>query len=343
MADERYKIGIDFGGSHFGVGLTDSFGNIISKIDKNFDFSSMENQKEKEEAIIDTLIPIINDCIEEAKIDRTALDFIGVGAPGVCKGTKMIYLINIGIKNFDIGEALRNRYDELGLDEARVKIVVENDGNCAAVGEMELGALKGAKNGVHLVYGTGLGAGLILNGKLYKGEHNSAGEVGHVLDENRGHLETKVSVKRLRETVSDILNLKMTIDGIELEGIIDRVYDRVDYKIVERIQNKNSNVLELLNEKNSEEIKETYETYKDNLALSLINIVNTFDPKRISIGGSLSYFIEKDLDEIVRKVNEECYYKTEENPEGIAYEIVKAALGNDAGIIGAALLEKYIV
>jgi len=312
-------------------------------MDIDIDLSNMDNQQEKEKVIIDTLVLEINECVQKAQIDRGAIDFIGVGVPGSYSGTKVLFLINVGIKNFDIGEALKNRYAELGFQEDRVNIVVENDGNCAVVGELALGALRGVENGINLVYGTGLGTGFILNGKLYKGENNSAGEMGHMLDDERVHAETKTSVKRLRENISNILNLSETIDGIELVAILNRIYNRDNYEIIEEIDKKGSKVLEILNDINSQEIRNLYETYKEKVVLSLINVVNTFDPKRISIGGSLSYFIGPDLEQIVKEVNRDCYYKkNQENRDEINYEIVIAKLGNDAGIIGAAMLEKYI-
>lgn len=156
-------------------------------------------------------------------------------------------------------------------------------------------------------------------------------------------LESLCSVKRLRENVSNILSLNMTIDGIELVGILNKVYNREDDKVIEKLNSKESIVLEVITEKSSQEIKELYEEYKKDVILSLINAINVFDPKRISIGGSLSYFIEADLPEIVRRVNEGCFYKEpKEHIDEFDYEIVKAMLENDAGIIGAAMLEEYI-
>lgn len=257
----------------------------------------------------------------------------------------------MGLKDFDIGEALRSKFNELGLNED-IKILVENDANCAAVGELASGALKGITNGMNIVFGTGVGAGIILNGKLYKGENNCAGEIGHiVIDKNSsikcgcgefGCLEILCSVKRLRENVSNILSLNVTIDGMELVGILNRVYNRENSKVEAEIINKGSKVLELLNEMNVQAIRDLYETYKEDLIVSLVDVINMFDPKRISIGGSLSYFIEPDLENIVKKVNEHSFYK-ESNNDKLNYEIVKASLENDAGLIGAAMLEKYSI
>lgn len=81
MLDEKYKIGIDFGGSHFGVIITNESGEVFSKSHINMDLSNIINQEEKEKIIIENIVPIIENCIEEGKVDRNLINFIGVGVP----------------------------------------------------------------------------------------------------------------------------------------------------------------------------------------------------------------------------------------------------------------------
>ena len=309
-----YKIGIDYGGSHIAVALTYEEGDILAKssIDVNtLDWNSMAGEK-----LTEMTVSLIKYCINESRINPASIDFVGIGIPGTPDVTKIQFLANMGIRNFDIGKELQNRFDEIGLEKDNIKISLANDADCAAVGEFVRGALRGSKYAINIVFGTGVGAGIIINRELYNGAHGSSGEIGHMtIDKNsniqcgcgrRGCLETLCSVKRLRENISSKLGLDKVIEGTELK--------------------------ELLESGESSEISDLWATYKENLVLCLINMVNIFDPEKISIGGSLSYLIESDLADINKKVNEGCFNK-EAN-----YKIVKAKLENDAGLIGAAML-----
>ena len=131
-----------------------------------------------------------------------------------------------------------------------------------------------------------------------------------------------------------------TFDGKDGYVSMNQIIRKIDIGHITDIHFK---IIELVNERNSKEIEELYETYKENVALSLISVINMFDPKRISIGGSLSYFVEADLEEIVRRVNESTFYRGTGENNIVNYEIVKAILENDAGLIGAAMLEKYTI
>lgn len=158
-----------------------------------------------------------------------------------------------------------------------------------------------------------------------------------------GCLETFCSVKRLKQAISNELKLNYIIKGTELVEILNIIYE-LDGKKINNIDSNEYDtfeILKLLNDENINMIKSIYEAYKENLIVSLINIINIFDPERISIGGSLSYFIERDLEDINKKVNERCIYKEYGN-DIQSYKIVKAKLENDAGLIGAAMMQKYV-
>lgn len=144
--DNGYKIGIDLGGSHIGIVITDSYGNILNKKSKDIDLSYIENSNEKQKQIIDTIVSLIKCCANEIKIDTNRINFIGIGVPGLHKDTTIKHLTNIEVKDFDIGKLLKERYEDLGLDSQIAKIQVENDGNCATIGESIVGSLKDVTN-----------------------------------------------------------------------------------------------------------------------------------------------------------------------------------------------------
>lgn len=141
LEDKRYKIGVDFGGSHCGVGITDNEGEVLNIKHINIDVTKMSNQEEKKQVIVDTIIQIIGEAIKDSDVKVDNIDFIGVGVPGSYKGTKILNLPNVGLKDFDIGDALRNSLNQLGLNKD-IKIVIENDANCAAVGELSIRSIK---------------------------------------------------------------------------------------------------------------------------------------------------------------------------------------------------------
>ena len=145
MSDERaYNVGIDLGGSHIEAAIADSNGNIISCVSQDV----ISKTKEQVTAIISHLL---QKCLDESKINIEQIKFIGIGVPGSFEGTIIKKLINIGLENFDIGEALRH------IVASDVKIMLENDAHCAAIAELALGSLKGVEHAIMLTFGTGVG------------------------------------------------------------------------------------------------------------------------------------------------------------------------------------------
>lgn len=378
IKEKFYRVGIDIGGSHIAAIIIDNEGNIIGKAEKNEDISRKSNDKkgnkysEKEIRLIDIIEKLVKNIINETGIDSKRIESFCAGVPGTYKGTTMKDIPNANIKNFEYGKAIRERFINLGIKE-NILVLLENDANCAAIGEFAKGVLKGIENGINIVVSTGIGAGLIINGKLYKGANNAAGEIGHiVIDKNaetmcncgrRGCSEVFSSLQRLRinmskelDLIKDVIREKdspKVLDGKELELLLGYIYnievpDRIKKHVEERDENeelsRSKGILELMKDGHLEKIKDMFEIFKSNLVQILANIVNIYAPEKISIGSAFSYFAEPYLPEIMQRVAEESLYKEYDKNGKIKqiHEITIAKLRNDAGLIGAAMLPEYL-
>lgn len=201
MMDKEVVLGIDIGGSFTKVGLVTQKGEIVAKTvfktDAQQPFSSFMKKLEQE---VDTLTSGLE--------SGTSILFVGVGAPNANPYTGQIE--NPPNLNWGALTPLAKTVNQA----FKLPVTIANDANAAALGEMLFGAAKGMKNFVALTLGTGLGSGIIADGKLLIGEHGAAGELGHVnVDPHgrscncglRGCLETYASVTGIKRTVFELM------------------------------------------------------------------------------------------------------------------------------------------
>lgn len=314
-------IGIDLGGTSIKAGLVDFEGNILRQ-------NSRPTRIEKGH------ISIINDIAEQIEelagaqgIPIEYIHSIGIGVPGLAEYDtgKVIYCSNLSWKNIELGREL---YSRLGR-----KVYVENDATVAGLAESLFGSTKGAVNSVLITLGTGIGSGIIINGRIYSGSHAAGSEIGHMIVGenfydcncgNNGCFETlasatsiiRYSQHRIKEygESSQILELAGNkIENITAENIFDAAKSGDDLAL------------------------EAVDRMCKYLAKGIMNIYNVLDPDIIALGGGVSKagdFLLKRVKENVAKM----IYTTD-----IKYgDIVIASLGNNAGIVGSAFLGYYI-
>jgi len=298
-------FGIDLGGSHIGIGLVKEDYQIIEK--KEFNFTYDYDKK----FIVNTCIQMINEILDNQKLSLFQIDYIGIGCPGRITDTKIIKANNMGLYNFEIIEEFRKN-----PGYSTIPIYLENDANCATVAEFLCGSLNGVNNGIMLTIGTGIGAGIIINKKLYKGNNGTAGEIGHMCIKKdglectcgqKGCFEKYASMKALKTRITKELGLSKEISGQEISILLD---------------NGNIDVINIFNE------------IKESLVLGIVNVINLFDPEKVVIGGSMAYYKQWLIDDLNILVNQKLYNN------GYIYPIEFATAGNDAGIIGAAFQNK---
>ena len=312
-----YTIGIDLGGTNIAVGLV-SENKIIKKA------TTPTLAKREPEEIVKDMAKLCHQVIEEASLKVSDIAFCGISTPGIANNDagRVEYANNLPFSFFPIAEILK-KYIPFE------KVYIANDANAAAKGEAECGAAAGSRCSVMITLGTGVGGGIIIDKKVYAGFNNAGGELGHIVIVQggrqctcgrRGCWETYSSATGLILTTKEkMLETKDTIMWDMCEGSIDKISGKTAFKAA-RAGDKAG--------------KEVVDDYVKMLGCGLTNIVNIFQPEILSIGGGVCNEGDYLLDPVKEIVYRE-QYSAENVPDT---KIVIAQLGNDAGIIGAAML-----
>ena len=162
-----YYLGIDLGGTNIAAGIVDKKGNVIKK-------ASTPTLKERDpEEIVKDMIEVSKKVIEDAKLSVSDIVGVGVGCPGIVdnKSGVIKHLSNVGMSNFPLRERLSEVF--------KTKISIENDANAAALGEYKLYG-NNSESFIFITLGTGIGGGIIINGKIYSGFNGAGAEIGHM-------------------------------------------------------------------------------------------------------------------------------------------------------------------
>lgn len=313
-----YRVGVDLGGTNIAVGVVDDDYKIIGlgKV--------KTNAPRPAEEIFDDITKAIHLAVEDAGLTMDDIASIGVGTPGsINKDT--------GIIEFSNNLAFDNVPAKAMLEERTGKpCAFENDANAAALGEAYAGAGKGAKDLIAVTLGTGVGSGIILDGKVLCGSNFTGGEIGHtviMVDGEQCNCGRKGCWERYASATALISQTKAKMqecpDSLmwaEVDGDIEKVGGRVAFNAMY---------------KGDKAAKEVVDKYINYVAVGVTNIINTFQPDVVCIGGGISNEGDNLLNPIREFVARERYSKYAKKQT----EICKAVLGNDAGIIGAALVE----
>jgi len=315
-----YRVGVDLGGTNIVSAVIDESYRIISKS------RVKTNSPRPAEEIFDDIAKTVKDAVEGANLTIDQIKSIGIGTPGsVNKATGVIeYSNNLG---FDKVPALAMLKEKTGCDN----IYFDNDANCAALGEAVAGVGRGVKNFIAITLGTGVGSGIVVNGKLVVGLNYAAGEMGHhVIVYNgkpctcgrRGCWEAYASATALIAQTKEAMLLHPYSKMWELtDSNLNNVSGRTAFDAMRA---------------GDETAAKVVETYIGYLACGVTNIVNTFQPDILCIGGGIGNEGENLLAP-VRKILENQRYSIHAEKQTI---LCSAILGNDAGIIGAALLDE---
>jgi glucokinase len=315
----RYDIGIDLGGTNIVAGVVDESGKILNRVNKPTDAGREPKH------IIKDMAELALAAAEKTGVAIGDVGSVGVGVPGAANADTGIveYAPNLYWKNVPLAEAL-------GAEIGR-PVHIGNDANAAAYGEYTSGAGKDHGSVVAVTLGTGIGGGAIENGKLLTGFNHAGMEVGHMVIRRGGRAcpcgrlgcwERYASATGLiittRSAMGDDKNTKLW----ELvDGDIGKVEGRTAFDAMKG---------------GDETAKAVVDTYIDDLACGVINLINIFQPNILCLGGGVADEGEILLAPLRAKVMEEVFSKNSEKNT----EIVKARLGNGAGVIGAAHLYK---
>ena len=310
-----YYIGVDIGGTGVQAGVVDENGQILFRKECPTDILSGF------EKIMEDINKLVRNMLEENGVQISEIKSIGFGVPSFINKKGQVTCVNLGWKEEDFINTLKSKFPE-------TNVYAENDATVAALAEAKAGSMKGCDVGVMYTLGTGVGGGIIINGKVFNGAHNMGSEIGHVIVDtnyfdcncgNNGCLETFCSATAIIKYAKKLIE----------EGNDSKILELANNNI-ENINAKNVFDACRLNDKVA---IETINRFKEYLAKAIAGMINTLDPEVISLGGGVSRagdIILDGLDELVRKY---IIYKNEDFAD-----IVIATLGADAGIVGAAFL-----
>ena len=306
-----YYIGIDVGGTNLKAGLVTEDGKILAVSRMPLHFTTAE-------AFAETLAQLAKQVLEQSRVSPGDIASVGMGIPGAVEGGNVLFTANIPMQNVPLQDLFRKHLD--------IPVTLANDADCAAAAEFLFGCGKGTRDFVLVTLGTGVGGGLILNGKLHTGR-SCAGEVGHMVIQvdgeacgcgRRGCWETYASatglIRMAKQAAKDHPQSRLA----QLESINGQtVFEAADQGDPAAL-----------------EVTARYCTY---LSAGVTNLVNILQPEVLAIGGGVAAAPAHLLMDPLRSyVTENCYGRH----VGHYPKILRASMGNDAGIVGAALISR---
>lgn len=319
-----YTIGVDLGGTNIAIGLCDENLNIVDK------GSTPTLAKRDSELIIKDMAALAMTIVERNGLTEADIEYVGIAAPGSVDPDNGIieYSNNIQMSNFPIVEIFKKYFPT-------ERVYIANDANAAALGEALAGAAKGAPTSMMITLGTGVGGGIILDGKIFAGGVNFGGaELGHTVIVaggrqcscgRRGCFEAYCSASALSAMTREKMH------ELSLKGIHSQLFEeeKKDGKVSARTA---FNAMK----KGDVYGKQIVDDYIEYLAIGITNMINIFQPHILALGGGVCNEKEYLTVPLNKIINREQYTRNNANKT----KVVTATLGNDAGIIGAAGLGK---
>jgi ROK family protein len=308
---KKYGFGVDIGGTTCKIGLFEMNGTLIE------DWEIKTNTENKGASILDDVAAAIEGKMQSAGIAKEEVQGIGVGVPGPVTGDgTVLQCVNLGWGEFNVAEVLKKR---TGFD-----VKVGNDANVAALGEMWQGGGKGHKDVVMVTLGTGVGGGIIVDGKIVAGANGAGGEIGHIMV-NEEETDTcgcgkKGCLEQYASATGIVRMAKKLLASDDRETTLKNVSELTAKDIFDAAKAGDAVAKELV------------EKLGKVLGNALANVACVVNPEIIVIGGGVSKAGNVLLD-YIQKYFQKYAFK---GCRGALFTL--ATLGNDAGIYGAARL-----
>ena len=309
------QIGFDVGGSKIAAGVVNDRHKILAR--KEIPFPTGTSYK----IVAEIMAVMGEELLKSAKLDLSSLQSIGISVPGDIDeaGGTVLNAHNLQFHNVPLQKEMKDYFKE-------IPVFLSNDANAAALAELYAGAFRGVKTAVLLTLGTGVGGGLILDGKLFNGGQGHGVELGHMMLShngsicscgNKGCVETLCSASWLiREGRKAVIEYPNSLIFLKAEGSIEKINARL---VIDCARDGDAVALDI------------FTRYVDQLSSAIASCANLLDPEVIALGGGVSRAGEFLFAPLRKQVEEKSYFH-------VPYRIVPAELGNDAGIIGAAML-----
>lgn len=307
----KYIIGIDLGGTKINGALANFNGDIVAK------YTLPTKAEEGEEAVLERIIAAGERVLEESKVNKDDVLAIGIGCPGILniKEGKIVTTPNLPFRNFNVIKPLKDKFN--------IPVYLDNDANVAAIGEYVFGAGKGTNNMVFITVSTGIGGGAVLNGKIYRGNTCNALEIGHVTLEKEGP----------RCNCGNYGCAEVLASGTAIGRAANEAIKNGEKTSLARYEKVTSFEVFKEAEKGDELAQKVLNKALNYLGICVANVITSFDPEVVIIGGGVSKGGKIVFDKINEVVKARCFESMWKSTS-----IVPAALGTDAGVIGAVAL-----
>jgi glucokinase len=310
-------IGVDLGGTKILAGLFDQQIQCLGR-------AKLSTKAERgAEAVIDRIARCVEDAVDECDLNRKQVRGVGVGTPGSVdpEAGKVLFAANLGWENVPLKKELERRLD--------LPVSIANDCNTCMLGVFETELKSKPKNAIGIFLGTGIGGGLILDGKLFSGFNHTAGEIGHMVLEvggpkctcgNRGCFEALASrtaiFRKIQTAVKD--GQKTLLTGILGEDLKDM---------------RSRDLLKAIRQ-GDKFIEKIVEEAAEYTGIAVANLINLFSPEVVVLGGGIIDALEDEMMAII--VETALDYAFPGTAKGV--EIIPSELGDDAGIVGGAVI-----
>jgi glucokinase len=315
-AADRYVIGVDLGGTNIVVGAVAADGGGTRAVR-----SQPTRAELGAESIVDRIGDMVDEVRAETSIAPDAFLGVGIGAPGPLDRARgiVIFAPNLGWRDMPLRDLVEQR---TGL-----AATLDNDANCATLGEWWCGAAKGGRNVIGITIGTGIGGGIILDGQLYHGASDVAGEIGHMSIDSQGRwckcgnygcLEAYTSGSAIATRAREVLVADR--DGSVLPSLVDGDLGRITAQTVfDAAARGDALAIEV--------VRDTARF----LGAGLANLLNVFNPDVVVVAGGVTQAGDALFDPLRAEVRRRAF-----RPAVSACRIVPGILPGTAGVVGAA-------
>jgi glucokinase len=318
---QQNLVGIDLGGTSMKLLIVDAKNRILA------DAKAPTRRSKRPTAMVDDIAELLADAITMAGLKRRDLSGISIGAPGsVDRHRGVVHEApNLGWDEFPLGPELEKRI--------RVPVIVENDVNVGTVGEHVLGAGENANDLVGIFVGTGIGGGIIANGRLYEGSHGGAGEVGHMMIVVGGPL-CGCGHRGCAEAVASRTAMEREVRAAIKAGRRSVIPELMKKKSKLRMT---SSIMNAALKRKDAVMRDVMSQAQRYLGILVANVINLLDPECIVIGGGLATRLGETY---VGPVRQWAYKYMFHESDAKRIRIVPGRLGDNAGALGAVVLAR---
>jgi glucokinase len=317
-----YTIGVDLGGTKILAAVVAEDGSVIGSAKKR------TAPEEGPDAVLKRIIKAMDESVQMAGVARGDIAAIGLGAPGVIDMARgvVVNATNMpGWVNIDVNKALRQWLD--------VPVVLSNDVRVATFGEQLVGVGRGVKNFVAIFVGTGIGGGIVIDGKIYVGGRGSAGEIGHMIVLADGPFAVGGSVRGSIEAVASRAAIERDLRvamAAGRESVLPQLVSDINAKFT-------SSILSKAVDKGDALTIQVLQRAAHYLGLHAASLINAFDPEMLIYGGGVIEALGEWMLGPIRSIARQ-YSLNKTHLDQL--QIVESKLGASAGIVGAALMAR---